>query len=108
MLGNLIDVVTDPRHMTHQFGVSCMYDFLCFAFWLFDVLPQCQLAQKVDVPNSPARVFMSLNSVSVRRICMCLSLIFLVDLSSLMGDVRKVFGVKGFPLTGMPKCKETK
>jgi len=25
-----------------------------------------------------------------------------------MGDVRKVFGVKGFPLTGMPECKETK
>lgn len=39
---------------------------------------------------------------------MYLSLILLVGLSSLMGDVRKVFGVKGFPLTGMPECKETK
>ena len=46
MLGDLIDVIADPCHMTHQFGVGCVYDFLRFAFWLFDLLTQCQLAQK--------------------------------------------------------------
>lgn len=108
MLRDLVDIIANLRHLTQQFRIGRMYDFFGFAFGSLIFWPSTNWYKKVNVPNLPARVLISLNSELIRRISTHLFLIFLLGLSFFIADVREIFGIKGLPFTNIQECKETK